>query len=251
MILRAAERGAGDGLPLVLLHGLFGRGANFAGVAQILARDRRVLALDLRNHGASPHAAAMDYRTMAADVSETLAALRARPCALVGHSMGGKVAMATALADSEAVARLAVVDIAPVAYPPHFQAIAMAMRGLALPPGLTRAAAGAALAPAIPDPAMRAFLLQNLRVGAEPGWTCGLDEIAAALPQVAAWPVAGRYDGPALFLRGERSDYVRPEHHAAIRVLFPRAGFAALPTAHWVHAEDPPGFAAAIEGFLG
>ncbi len=250
MILHAAERGVGEP-PLALLHGLFGRSANFAGVAHALARDRRVLALDLRNHGASPHAAAMDYPAMAADVIETLAALGALPCTLVGHSLGGKVAMAAALAEPAAIARLMVVDIAPVAYEPHFREIAKAMRDLALPPGLTRAAAGAALAPAVPGPAMRAFLLQNLRVGGDPGWTCGLDEIAAALPQIGTWPVAGRYDGPTLFLRGERSDYIRPEHHAAIGALFPRARFAALPTTHWVHAEDPAGFVAAVTAFAG
>ena len=250
MILHAAERGVGAP-PLALLHGLFGRSANFAGVAQILARDRRVLALDLRNHGASPHAAAMDYPGMAADVTETLATLGALPCPLVGHSLGGKVAMAAALTTPGAISRLLVVDIAPVAYPPHFREIATAMRELALPPGLTRAAASAALAASVPDPVMRAFLLQNLRVGADPGWTCGLDEIAAALPQIGAWPVAGRYDGPTLFLRGERSDYIRPEHHAAIHARFPHARFATLPTTHWVHAEDPAGFVAAVTAFAG
>lgn len=249
MILQATERGAG-GPPLALLHGLFGRRANFAGVAHILARTRRVVTLDLRNHGSSPRAEAMDYPAMAADVTETLAALAALPCVLVGHSMGGKVAMATALAEPAAISRLMVVDMAPVAYPPHFRVISAAMRDLALTPGLTRAAASAALAGTVPDPAMRAFLLQNLRVGAEPAWTCGLDEIAAALPRIGGWPdIVGRYDGPTLFLHGACSDYVRPEHHVTIRALFPRATFAALPTAHWVHAEDPEGFVAAVTAF--
>ncbi len=252
MILHATERGAGGGPPLVLLHGVFGRSANFASVAQRLAEGRRVLALDLRNHGVSPHAKSMDYPAMAADVTETLAALDALPCVAVGHSMGGKVAMAMALAEPGTVARLLVADMAPVAYPPHFRVIVAALRNLALPPGLTRAAASAALADSIPDPATRAFLLQNLRVGADPGWTIGLDEIAAALPQIGAWPeFAGRYDGPTLFLYGARSDYVRPEHHAAIRALFPQAAFAALPTSHWVHAEDPDGFVAAVAAFAG
>lgn len=254
MILHAVEAGAdhGAGPPVALLHGLFGAAGNFAAVQRRLAAGRRVIAFDLRNHGASPHATAMDYPAMAADVVETLAALDALPCIAVGHSMGGKVAMAMALTEPATVSRLLVADMAPVAYPPHFRVIVAAMRNLALPPGLTRAAAGAALAHSIADPAMRAFLLQNLRVGADPGWTIGLEEIAAALPQIGAWPeFAGRYDDPTMFLYGARSDYVRPEHHAVIRALFPRAEFTALPTSHWVHAEDPDGFVAAVAAFAG
>lgn len=252
MILHATDRGQGAGPPLVLLHGLYGRSGNFAGVAQRLAATRRVLALDLRNHGASPHDAPMDYPVMAADVVETLAAIDALPCVLAGHSMGGKVAMTVALAAADAVARLLVVDIAPVGYPPHFDEFTAAMRTLPLPPGVTRLVAGAGLAGRIPDAAVRGFLMQNLRLGADPGWTIGLDEIAAALPQIGAWPdPPGRYDGPALFLHGARSDYVLPEHGPAIFRRFPRAEFATLPTGHWVHAEDADGFVAAVDAFAG
>ncbi len=187
MILRAVERGSG-GTPLVLLHGLFGRAANFGVVQARLAERRRVLALDLRNHGASPHDAAMSYDDMAGDVIETLSAMAALPCVLVGHSMGGKAAMCVALRAPEAVARLLVADIAPIRYAPHYRAFAEAMLALPLTPGLTRAAADAALAPSVPDRAVRAFLLQNLRTGAEPAWTCGLREIAGALPVIEDWP---------------------------------------------------------------
>ena len=178
MILAGRELGAGP--PLVLLHGLFGSAGNFGLVQRRLAARFRVIALDLRNHGDSPHAAAMGYAAMAADVRETLRARDALPARLVGHSMGGKVAMQAALAEPDAVAALVVVDIAPVQYPPGFRAYADAMSRLPLRPGLTRAEADAALAPAVPDAGVRGFLLQNLRLGGTPSWRIGLAGIAAA-----------------------------------------------------------------------
>ncbi|HTW26784.1 MAG TPA: alpha/beta fold hydrolase [Acetobacteraceae bacterium] len=260
MILHAIEAGppvAGGLPPVVLLHGLFGSAGNLGRLQRRLAARFRVLALDLRNHGASPHARAMDYPTMAADVFETLASREIGPVALVGHSMGGKVAMAMALLRPEAIVRLAVADIAPVRYPPHHRDIAAAMRAIALTPGLTRAAADAALAAAVPQAALRAFLLQNLHPGATPSWRIDLDAIAAALPQIEDWPALGsahsapRYDRPVLFIAGEHSDYLRPEYRAPIRALFPTARLATLKAAgHWLHADNPEGFAAVLEEFL-
>ena len=203
MILHATEAGQGDNV--VLLHGLFGSARNFGAVQQQLARRCRVIALDLRNHGASPHDGDMHYTAMAADVLQTLDRLSALPATLLGHSMGGKVAMQAALAQPDAVARLVVADIAPVAYPPHHRAIAAAMASLPLSPGMTRAQAGGALSDAVPDAGMRAFLLQNLQLGAAPAWRIGLTEIIAALPVVEGWqaPADARYGGSALFMAGE------------------------------------------------
>jgi esterase len=250
MMLHAVERG--EGRPLVLLHGLFGRAGNFGVVQRELARKFRVLAMDLRNHGQSPHAEGMGYATMAADVLETLQARAALPCALVGHSMGGKVAMALALASPDAVSRLVVADIAPVSYGHGMRRYLEAMRAIPLTPDLTRASADAALSKPVPDAAIRGFLLQNLRFGEKPGWRLALDEIAAALPEIEGWPdIAGRYDGPTLFIAGARSDYIRPEHRPAIRALFPAARFVTLKDAgHWVHADNPAGFVAVVEAFL-
>lgn len=256
MLLRVIERGPGDapgrGPALAMTHGLFGRATNLATVQKRLAEHRRVLALDLRNHGGSPHAPGMTYAEMAADVVDTLAALGAAPCDLLGHSMGGKVAMTVALRHPEAVRRLIVADIAPVRYRSEFNDYIAAMRGMALRPGMTRADADAALAPAAPDAAVRAFLTQNLIVGAQPRWTVGLEEIAAGLDDILDWPANdGAFAGPVLFLTGGRSRYVRAEHHEAIRALFPAVRFAVLPQAgHWLHADDPEGFVAAVEAFL-
>ena len=256
MRLNAVDLGtSGPGAaPVALLHGLFGAAQNWGGVQKRLAAGgRRVIALDLRNHGASPWDPAMDYPAMAADVAETLAALGAAPASVIGHSMGGKVAMALALTRPETVARLLVADIAPVAYPPGLRGYLEAMRALPLHPGLSRREAEAALAPAVPEPGIRAFLLQNLRFeGEAPAWRLNLAAIAAAMPVIEAFPdLAGPYPGPALVLSGERSDYVRPAHHAGIRALFPAVRFAVVPEAgHWVHAENPPAFLALAAGFL-
>jgi esterase len=251
MILHATEAGQGDSV--VLLHGLFGSARNFGAVQQQLARRCRVIALDLRNHGASPHDGDMRYAAMAADVLQTLDGLTALPATLLGHSMGGKVAMQAALTQPDAVARLIVADIAPVAYPPHHRAIAEAMAALPLSPGMTRAQAGSALSEAVPDAAMRAFLLQNLELGAAPAWRIGLTEIIAALPVIEGWqtPADARYGGSTIFMAGAASDYIRAEHRPAIRALFPNARFVTLKNAgHWLHAENPSGFIAVVEAFL-
>jgi esterase len=251
MILHAAE--AGQGAPLVLLHGLFGSARNFATVQREFARQHRTIALDLRNHGASPHAPDMAYPAMAGDVLQTLDRLHALPATLLGHSMGGKVAMLAALTQPGRIARLIVADIAPVAYPPHYRDIAAAMASLSLPPGATRADADAALAASVPDKAMRAFLLQNMQTGASPAWRIGMAEIAAALPVIEDWdaPSGARYDGPTLFIAGATSNYIQPANRAAIRALFPQARFVTLKHAgHWLHADNPSGFIAVVEAFL-
>ncbi|MBN9561162.1 MAG: alpha/beta fold hydrolase [Alphaproteobacteria bacterium] len=251
MILRAVE--AGEGPSLILLHGLFGSAQNFATVQRKFAKRFRCIALDLRNHGGSPHDAAMSYGGMAVDVLDTLADRTALPAMLVGHSMGGKVAMRLALDRPDATRRLIVADIAPVPYRPAFRDLAAAMQALPLTPGLTRASADAHLAAAVPDPGLRAFLLQNLRVGAQPSWRIGLAEIASALPVIEGWdaPDGAMYPGPTLFVAGARSDYIRPDHRPAIRALFPTARFVTVKDAgHWVHAENPAGFVGVVEAFL-
>jgi len=252
MILHAVEVGQGSP-PLVMLHGLFGSARNFGAVQRELARPRRTLALDLRNHGDSPHAADMRYATMAADVLETLRQLAALPAVLLGHSMGGKAAMLVALAEPEAVARLIVADIAPVPYPPHHRATAETMAALPLAPGMARADADAALAGAVPDAGMRAFLLQNLQLGAAPRWRIGLAEIIAGFADIEAWeaPPDARYDGPTLFIAGAHSGYIKPDYRPVIRTLFPRARFVTLKNAgHWLHADNPAGFIGVVEAFL-
>jgi esterase len=250
VILNAIQ--AGEGPPVVLLHGLFGAARNFGAVQRALAPRFRVIALDMRNHGDSPHAPDMRYPTLAADVRETLQSLGIERAAVVGHSMGGKAAMATALRWPELVGRLLVADIAPVIYQHGNSAIAEAMAAIPLTPSLTRPEADAALAQAVPRADIRAFLLQNLRFGAQPHWRIGLQEINAEIPGLEGWiDIPGTYPGPALFVTGANSDYVLPEHRPIIRVQFPSARFVAIKNAgHWVHADNPSGFLSVLEAFL-
>lgn len=242
----------GEGSPVLLLHGLFGAARNWGAIQKRLAQRHRVLAPDLRNHGESAHASAMDYPAMAEDVAELMAQRGVLPAAVLGHSMGGKVAMALALRHPDMVSRLLVADIAPVRYPPALRGYVAALRGLALTPGLTRREADASLESAIPEAGIRAFLLQSLTFGGDvPVWQMGLAEIAAAMPMIEDFPLSGRYEGPTLILAGERSAYIQPEHHNLFRTLFPAARFATVERAgHWVHADNPNAFLALTENFL-
>ncbi len=250
MILNAIQ--SGDGAPVVLLHGLFGAARNFGAVQRALSPRFRVIAVDMRNHGGSPHCADMRYPAQAADVRETLQALGVGHAAVVGHSMGGKAAMALALTAPKMVKRILVSDIAPVAYEHSNTGIAAAMQAIALTSSLTRQQAEAALAEAVPRADVRAFLLQNLRFGASPRWRIGLAEIAAAIPDLEGWiALPGAYQGPSLFVSGANSDYVLPEHRPAIKASFPFARFVAIKSAgHWVHADNPAGFVSVLEAFL-
>jgi pimeloyl-ACP methyl ester carboxylesterase len=254
VILHGEVTGEGGALPVVLLHGLLGQARNLGVAARgLAAAGHRVVSLDLRNHGGSPHDSAMDYPAMAEDVRQTLAARLpgAAEWAVVGHSMGGKVAMMLALRHPELVARLVVADIAPVAYTHSFADYLAAMAKVPLREGLTRAAAEAAIKPLVPDAGVRLFLLQNLRLGGVPYWRCDLTAITANMPAILGWPeVDGAYGGKALFLRGGRSDYVLDDYRPAIRRWFPAAHVAALKGAgHWLHADNPEGFLAAVAGF--
>jgi esterase len=251
MILHAET--AGQGPAVALLHGLFGRARNLAAVARGLAASHRVVTLDLRNHGASPHASGMAYRDLASDVLDTLAARHALPAAMLGHSMGGKTAMACALLAPHQVARLLVADIAPVAYSHGNAAIATALQTLALHPGMTRDDAARGLQKAVPDPATRNFLLQNFAPGAAPAWRIGLDFIAQGMADIESWPEFGAesFTGPTLFVQGANSDYVRPADRGAIHALFPRARFLTLKNAgHWLHADQPGAFLQAAAQFF-
>jgi pimeloyl-ACP methyl ester carboxylesterase len=245
---------SGEGPPIILLHGLFGAAKNLGALARGLTPHGRVLAMDLRNHGGSPHGAKMDFATQAADVAETAGAQGITAACLVGHSLGGKTAMALALTQPEFVTKLAVLDIAPVRYNHGYDDYIKAMQSIDLKPDLTRHAADAALATVVPDKPLRAFLLNNLILGDTPHWRLALDEIGAAMPDLLAWadpPGWQPYTGPALFLRGGASDYVTDAATPEIAARFPNAVQQTIPGAgHWLHAEQPAAVIAALSEFL-
>ena len=252
MLLSMTEVGGGP--PVAFLHGLLGAGQNFGSIAKAVAqRGFRVLTLDMRNHGASPHAKTMSYLEMAEDVAETLRAAGAWPAAVIGHSMGGKVAMALALAHPEGVERLLVADIAPVDYgTPVFIHYIDAMRAIELRPGLTRREADAAMVAAVPEAPLRGFLLQNLLFSEDPPrWRVPLDVLATEIAVLGGWPdPPGRYTGKVLVLAGDRSGYTRAEYAPRFRALFPAVRFVTIAAGHWVHADNPRAFLAEVTAFL-
>ena len=251
---------AGEGAPLVVLHGLFGSARNWNTVAKRLGAGHRVHALDMRNHGGSPWSDDMGYADMADDVGgymeDKVVGKGLGPVSLLGHSMGGKAAMVLALTRPDLVDKLVVADIAPVGYSHTLMPYVEAMRAVDLSGVTRRGEVDAQLASSIPEPPIRSFLLQNLV--AENGtfsWRINLKALGDRMDEMTAFPtgdLAGRsYDKPTLFLHGERSDYVRPSHHEEIRRLFPNARIEGIADAgHWLHAEQPDRFVDSVLAFL-
>jgi esterase len=255
--LELAVTELGEGPPLIVLHGLLGRARNWLTIARALQERWGVRLVDLRNHGASPWSDEAGYAAMAADVAALIERLAAgRPATVLGHSMGGKVAMVLALTRPELVARLVIVDIAPVRYAQGYDAFIRAMQAVDLAAVGKRADADAALAADVPEAAMRGFLLQNLEgAGGKFAWQPNLAVLQAAMAELTGFPeaLAGRrYEGPACCLRGERSDYVDAAGEAALRRCFPRIEVLTVPGAgHWPHAERPAEFLRLLEPCLG
>ncbi|WP_440996744.1 alpha/beta fold hydrolase [Arhodomonas sp. SL1] len=245
---------SGDGPPLVLLHGLYGSGNNWRSYARRWAADYRVLLPDLRNHGRSPRDPRMDYPAMAADIERLLEREGAEEATLLGHSMGGKVAMALALTRPARLRALVVADIAPVAYGGDEHAgIIAAMQAVDLAGIRSRRDADAELSEQIETPAVRQFLLTNLEQ--EDGswrWRLPLGILAESLPAIQGWPgIDGHWEGPTLFVHGGRSPYVDAAGREAISRLFPQAEVETISNSgHWLHVEAPKAFTETVERFL-
>jgi esterase len=256
MALELAWDGFGEaGPPAVILHGLLGSARNWTGIAKELARTHRVFALDLRNHGRSPWAKTMSFEEMAGDVAAFIDAHGLSPARLIGHSLGGKVAMRLALTRPDLLERLVVVDVTPVAYRHSFAPFVEAMHKVDLAAVQRRADADLQLERAIGDPPIRNFLLQNLiKTDAGFVWRVNLAALAANMPELMGFPAPAEdaaYNGPTLFVAGGRSPYIQAGHRPLIARLFPGAEHAVIEGAgHWVHAERPAEFLAEIRQFL-
>jgi pimeloyl-ACP methyl ester carboxylesterase len=243
--------GPADHPPLVIAHGLFGSARNWGVISKRLSDRREVIAVDMRNHGQSPWTEEHSYQGMADDLEAVIAGLGDGPLDLLGHSMGGKASMFLALTRPALIRRLVVADIAPVAYGHSQSHLIAAMRKLDPADYDSRSEAEAALSAHVEDPQVRAFLLQSLDLR-EGRWRLNLDALDAWMDRTTGWQTPeGRFAGETLFLTGAESDYVRSEHRDLIRPLFPKARFARIPGAgHWLHAEKPREFEAAVRVFL-
>ena len=241
---------------VVFLHGLFGQGRNFTQIAKALVPDLRSVLVDLPNHGRSAWTDSLAYDEIADTVATWLrSTYDGEPAHVVGHSMGGKVAMALALRHPELVDRLVVADISPTSSEGagEFEHLLDSLAGLDLPTLARRSDADERLSSLIEDPRVRGFLLQNLR-STDDGfaWQANLALLRRELGVIGGWPeVTGSFEHPVLWLAGERSDYIRPEHEPTMRALFPRTRLATIKGAgHWVHSEQPEAFVSALKVFL-
>jgi len=247
------------GQPLIVLHGLFGSQSNWGGHCKVLAEKFSVIGVDLRNHGDSAHTPEHNYQVMAEDIKELLRSLDLSSAYLLGHSMGGKVAMELALSYPDLVDRLLVVDIAPVLYTGkadgHEQVMA-GMNALDLASLQSRSEAEAGLADYIEDEATRKFIVTNLVRDGDLGfvWRLNLPVIEANYGRLMEKPLGGNiFEKPTLFVKGDLSPYVQAKHEAQILELFPNAGVKIISEAgHWLHADKPQAFQkVAIDFFSG
>jgi esterase len=238
---------------VVLIHGLFGSYENLGVIARGLAEHFRVINVDVRNHGRSDHSEQMDYALMAEDLAQTLDELSISTTAILGHSMGGKMAMAFALQYPERVSKLILADIAPVSYPPRHNTIIAGLCAVDMATLENRSDADKQLAQYIPEAGVRQFLLKSL-VKDEQGfhWRFNLDALKHNYAELIAAPLQqGVFTGPTLFIKGGDSDYILPEHKAGIMQLFPQAQAKIIQgTGHWLHAEKPAVFTKLVLDFL-
>ena len=235
---------------LLIAHGLYGSGRNWGVIAKRLSDTRQVVAVDMRNHGQSDWQDTHSYQELADDLAEVLTHLD-RPFDVMGHSMGGKASMVLALQQPELVNRLIVADIAPVSYTHTQLPFITAMKSVDLGGVEKRSDAAEQLAPMVEDPQLVSFFLQSLDVKNQ-RWILNLEALQQEMPKIMSFPeIDGSFEGPTLFLSGALSDYVKSDHRPEIKRLFPRAQFAKIPGAeHWLHAQKPREFEAAIRAWL-
>jgi esterase len=246
-------REKGTGAPLMMLHGLFGSGDNLGGLARALEDDFRMILVDHRNHGCSPHEDSISYTEMAADVLAVMDREGIDKAHFYGHSMGGKVAMQLALDAPERVDHMVIGDISPVAYGPHHDSILDGMAAVDAAAPQNRQGAEDILASYVAEPDVLSFLLTNWRRDKDGTWRWRLNfkVIRDQYGAIAAAVEGNSVQIPILFLRGGDSDYVMAEHRDAILRLFPQASVRTVEgTGHWLHAEKPELVARIIKRYL-
>lgn len=235
--------------PIVLIHGLFGSLDNLGILARDLHQHRTVLQIDLRNHGRSPWDAEMSYQAMALDVIETLNEHGINRAIILGHSMGGKVAMALTAQFAERIEKLIVLDIAPVAYNVRrHDEIFAALHAVNAAKATTRQQATEVMSTFLEDAGVINFLLKSFNQGE---WRFNLPVLEAQYQHILGWQNSAAWPHPILFIAGGNSPYIAPEYRENIVSQFPAAQAHVIAGAgHWVHAEKPEAVLRAIHRFL-
>ncbi|MEH6576455.1 MAG: alpha/beta fold hydrolase [Amphritea sp.] len=251
MHLNVQIHGSGD--PLIIMHGLFGTLENWGSQIKVLAEHFTVYAVDLRNHGRSPHSNDISYPLMAADIIEMMDTQGLETAHILGHSMGGKVAMQLALNNPQRINQLIIVDIAPVTYPHHHQDVFNGLSSVNLADLKSRSEADTLLSLHIPEASVRMFLLKNLyrNDSKQFAWRMNLPALIAEYAHISAAPEGTPYTQDVLFIKGGNSDYITAEYRDQILQLFPQASYKIIQGAgHWPHAEKPAAFSKLVLDFL-
>ena len=247
-------RTLGEGEPLIIMHGVFGSSDNWQTLGKVFAEKFKVYLVDLRNHGNSPHSDEFDYDVMVKDVVELMDDEGLTKAHILGHSMGGKVAMHLATQHPDKVDKLIVVDIAPKYYPPHHQQIFEGFHSVDLENLENRKDADEQMAKVISNFGVRQFILKNLdrKKDGSFGWKLNVGAIERAVENVGEGLEGDvTFEGTTLFIAGSKSDYITDEDHDLIREHFPKALIASVKDAgHWVHAEKPNELGEMVMEFL-
>ena len=256
MNINLAYSKLGTGTPVLILHGLFGCKRNWTGIAKGLANTHQVFTLDMRNHGESRHSSEMTYPDMAADITRFIEQHKLGRCPVIGHSMGGKASMILALTRPELVERLLILDIAPVTYDHDYSDYVNTMKDINLSQVSKRGDVEPIIASVVDNPAIQAFLMQNLVTNEHGGyrWRVNLDAFTAHMPDILGFPEISdqhTYTAKTLFLGGRQSDYIAAPYQSEIKRLFPTAEVDFIDDAgHWVHADQPQAVLARFQAFL-
>ena len=235
--------------PLLIVHGLYGSARNWGVISKRLSDEREMFAIDQRNHGDSQWCETQSYFDMAGDLQEFLEHFGSM--AVLGHSMGGKAAMVLSILKPSLVEKLVIADIAPVSYFHDNTQYIRALKNVRLDKYATRADAIIQLAESVPEPELRSFFAQSIDLKNK-RWKLNLDVLESEMEKIISFPqLSGKFEKVSLFLSGALSNYLQITHRPTIKKLFPKAKFAKIPNAgHWLHAEKPREFEAAVRTFL-
>ncbi len=246
-------REVGEGKPIVILHGLFGSSDNWLSIAKVLSATHKVYSLDQRNHGQSPHDSEFSYDAMANDLKEFLIQHQIEKPIVIGHSMGGKVAMEFAVENQEMLEKLIIVDISPKSYPVHHDVILEGLESLPVATLKSRGEADKLLSKYVSEIGTRQFLLKNLARTSEGfAWKINLSVISNNIGIVGQGLEENTsFDKPTLFINGRNSGYIKENDAPLIYKHFPKAKLQTIDNAgHWVHAEQPEEFLRVVEEFI-
>ncbi|MEK9727385.1 MAG: alpha/beta fold hydrolase [Candidatus Margulisiibacteriota bacterium] len=239
-------------IPNIIIHGLFGSKQNWTQIAKSLSEKYSIITVDCRNHGESFHSSTMSYTEMATDIVNLMNDLNIKKANILGHSMGGKIAMAVSQLHPKKVNKQIIIDIAPKQYPPHHTKIISALTNIDLNKFKSRSDVNLALKESIPNDVLRQFLIKNIQPKQPLKWQINLDGIAKSYSDIMDWPenLSNKSTVESLFIRGTKSNYVELNDESVIKNMFSNCQIRSIDASHWVHAEKPTETIKQISDFI-